>query len=383
MTRDKKCYPGGMSVGMKPSDFDAEQLEEGIEEEYEHTCDRRLAQKIAMDHLAEDPDYYRKLSRAMRTNRRASKAEVNEVYQAYYDTVNMTASQLKKWSKDPCSDLASLDRSPIERNLHLLITPKSKWGGREVEWAKRTISFVHRMKAVSPGRSAGSGCLSKRDIALKNWAYNPRSYASNRSAGRMRVVDAEDLAKDMRVTFADRAVEQVHRFDFLWPRVMQNVGDSLAVAYASDKWKPKNANGQRDIELYKHLAESRNRALALPGFLYDADNLEPWPVIGPTISFDNVPMPEHFAILGRFEEVDLFLHTGGTDSDPKFSRKSDDGVIKVQVRHGMLGGSFIRWSIDDPSESDEPFIFVYTEDDGILMIITGEELSIEKDGIVG
>jgi hypothetical protein len=37
------------------------QLEKGIEAEYEHTSDFELAKEIALDHLAEDPDYYFKL----------------------------------------------------------------------------------------------------------------------------------------------------------------------------------------------------------------------------------------------------------------------------------------------------------------------------------
>jgi len=37
------------------------QLEKGIEVEYEHTSDFKLAKEIALDHLAEDPDYYFKL----------------------------------------------------------------------------------------------------------------------------------------------------------------------------------------------------------------------------------------------------------------------------------------------------------------------------------
>lgn len=49
------------SDGMKPSDFDQEQLYIGTQVEREHTDDVREAQRIAMDHLAEDADYYKKL----------------------------------------------------------------------------------------------------------------------------------------------------------------------------------------------------------------------------------------------------------------------------------------------------------------------------------
>jgi hypothetical protein len=55
--------PGGLADKKKPSDFDAEQLAAGIKVELEHTSDRALAREIAMDHLTEDADYYRKLAR--------------------------------------------------------------------------------------------------------------------------------------------------------------------------------------------------------------------------------------------------------------------------------------------------------------------------------
>lgn len=49
---------GGRADKRKPSDFDPKQLKLGIQIEMEHTKDRRLAREIAMDHLAEFPDYY-------------------------------------------------------------------------------------------------------------------------------------------------------------------------------------------------------------------------------------------------------------------------------------------------------------------------------------
>ena len=53
--------PGGLADRMSPEDFDQKALREGIEEEMEHTSDPEIAKEIAMDHLMEDPDYYRKL----------------------------------------------------------------------------------------------------------------------------------------------------------------------------------------------------------------------------------------------------------------------------------------------------------------------------------
>jgi hypothetical protein len=43
---------------------DPEQLKMGIKVEMEHTDDLKIAEKIARDHLNEDPHYYTKLKRA-------------------------------------------------------------------------------------------------------------------------------------------------------------------------------------------------------------------------------------------------------------------------------------------------------------------------------
>lgn len=53
---------GGLAAGRSPGDFDARQLASGTRVELEHTSDPKLAEKIAMDHLVEHPDYYEALA---------------------------------------------------------------------------------------------------------------------------------------------------------------------------------------------------------------------------------------------------------------------------------------------------------------------------------
>lgn len=48
--------------GITPQDVDRKELVKGLRVEMEHTDDRRTALKIALDHLAEIPDYYSRLS---------------------------------------------------------------------------------------------------------------------------------------------------------------------------------------------------------------------------------------------------------------------------------------------------------------------------------
>jgi len=65
--RPREKLRGGTADGRCPEDFDPEALAEGIAHEREHTDDEAIAREIAMDHLAEDPSYYKKLKRIERS----------------------------------------------------------------------------------------------------------------------------------------------------------------------------------------------------------------------------------------------------------------------------------------------------------------------------
>lgn len=54
--------PNGRAKGRRPGEFDPVQLRRGIKVEMEHTRDPKIAERIAMDHLVEDPLYYVKLA---------------------------------------------------------------------------------------------------------------------------------------------------------------------------------------------------------------------------------------------------------------------------------------------------------------------------------
>jgi hypothetical protein len=60
-THDK--LKGGLADRMLKRDFDHDRLEEGVRVEREHVTSKDLQEEIASDHLAEDPDYYKKLKR--------------------------------------------------------------------------------------------------------------------------------------------------------------------------------------------------------------------------------------------------------------------------------------------------------------------------------
>lgn len=60
--RNPDYLSGGRADECGPEDFEPASLREGTRHEMEHTDDERIAREIAMDHLAEDPDYYAKLA---------------------------------------------------------------------------------------------------------------------------------------------------------------------------------------------------------------------------------------------------------------------------------------------------------------------------------
>lgn len=107
----------------------------------------------------------------------ATQEEIEARYDDYMNAVNMTYSELKAWSETECSQLASLDRGPINRNLELLQTNKADWNDSHYEDAGKTIAFINRMRENEAGDiledSNGNVCGSKRTISLLNWAYNP------------------------------------------------------------------------------------------------------------------------------------------------------------------------------------------------------------------
>lgn len=58
----KDVLHGGVADKMSASQFNKDQLRKGIVVEMEHTDNPLIAEEIAMDHLAEDPQYYSKLA---------------------------------------------------------------------------------------------------------------------------------------------------------------------------------------------------------------------------------------------------------------------------------------------------------------------------------
>jgi HK97 family phage prohead protease len=126
-----------------------------------------------------------------------AEAEMNQRFTDFKQTVNMSASEIKRWGNNDCAGLASRtddggDGPSVVRNrvIKLLETPKSEWGQDEFTMAGRVVSFVSRMKGNEQGEPVKDGCPSKRDISLMNWGYNPNRKAM--SVGNMVHYEFED-----------------------------------------------------------------------------------------------------------------------------------------------------------------------------------------------
>lgn len=182
----------------------------------------------------------------------------------------------------------------------------------------------------------------------------------------MKLVNTEKSAFRMFETFHDRPHKRQHKFSFGWPKTMQEIGRAEAQMYRSNKWK----SNPKEFEDYKHIAEGPQYCYAVPGFLLDYQTSEPLKVYGPKISLDD-QMPEHVTILAPLIGVQVQLY----DSRGRLPAE-DKNLFEVVVPKGMLAGSRFP-------DTDEAFLVVYTREEGVHMIIVGDKLDIEKDGIVG
>ena len=179
------------------------------------------------------------------------------------------------------------------------------------------------------------------------------------------VVDTEESARDLYQKFHDKGSKRRVSMDFGWPTKVQEIGEAKAQMYRSNKWK----SNPKDYEDYKHNAEGFQRCYVVPGFLRDYSTNKKIPVYGPDFDVQE-PMPEHFMILAPLIGIQIRLNN-------ESGRLPKSGnLYEVTVPRGMLGGA-------RHPETDEVFLFVYTKSHGIGMIITGDILGIEKDGIVG
>jgi hypothetical protein len=190
--------------------------------------------------------------------------------------------------------------------------------------------------------------------------------------GRVRVVDTKAGAQKTFKVFHDRTHRKELPFEFGWPASMQEVGEGKAEMYRSNKWQ-KNL---QQYEEYKHVVEGTRTVYMEPGFLREWGNpRKAIELCGPMVAFEE-PMPKHFARLGPLLGLQVRLYRCD-DGEPYLpdGDGEDGNLYEITVARAYLGGA------EHPS-TGERFLFVY-DARGVHIVLTGGELGIEKDGIVG
>jgi hypothetical protein len=182
----------------------------------------------------------------------------------------------------------------------------------------------------------------------------------------MDVKDTEPEARKMFQSFHAKPSKRRIEFDFGWPSEVQEIGQAKAQMYRSNKWQ----SNPKETEDYKHIAEAPQQCFVVPGFLRDFETNKPLAVYGEVFELDS-PMPEHITILAPLIGIQVRL----LDKRGRLSQ-GEEGLYEIVVPGGMLAGA------NDPKSGD-PFLVVYTKKGGVHMIITGDKLNVEKDGIVG
>lgn len=84
--------------GKSENDFSKDELEMGIKVEQEHTNNLAMARRIALDHLAEFPDYYTRLMKMEDDAKKANESMVNELGGNVYDVIGKKRNIKRKIS---------------------------------------------------------------------------------------------------------------------------------------------------------------------------------------------------------------------------------------------------------------------------------------------
>ena len=193
-------------------------------------------------------------------------------------------------------------------------------------------------------------------------------------------------ARKMRETFQDDDSHIEYKINANWPTKLYELGQGRSVAYTSNKWKDRPS----DFEDYKHVAESPNVTYVTEAFLRHARNrsdLRPngenreFPAVRPGYEFP--PTISELAPFVFFEVRPIASWSEGARGGRKV--KLDEKALQIGIPGCVVYGCYAKkpggsWS----RKSDlKPFLAVIHKRDGVMAIITGRDLDVKKDGIVG
>ena len=128
MGEAKEELIGGKADNKPDSDFDSEELKNGIKHELEHTNNKKLAKEIAKDHLSEDPKYYSKLK----------KAKIDEALSDFFSFMTTKPKQQPKKTEYKYEE--GKDYNHVFRNIYVGAAPIS--GGKIINSALQTFGLI-------------------------------------------------------------------------------------------------------------------------------------------------------------------------------------------------------------------------------------------------
>ena len=175
-------------------------------------------------------------------------------------------------------------------------------------------------------------------------------------------------AKALRETFMDRPASRKTKLKWSWPKQMIEAGSCEAVMYTSDKWRDEG-----DYQDYKHVAEGPQTIYVKKGFLADHTGKE-IVLCGPVVEVVT-DMPDTIAMLAPILGVQCRLYDEGDDGEA-YLPSGNKNLYQVDIKGAKLGAA-------KHPDTGETFLVVYTENEGVLCMITGTKLDVLKDGIVG
>lgn len=150
--------PGGRGDNAKPSQFDQNELSQGMKVEKEHTDSKELAKQIAIDHLTEFPDYYTRLDK-MESEAKKAKQAAEAMVDAEQGSDNISESQ-----KQQIIDYIKQTARPKDEDMHELFAKLNINPHR----AEDVIyEFAHSL-ASDKTAAAGLGKITKNLSALMN-----------------------------------------------------------------------------------------------------------------------------------------------------------------------------------------------------------------------
>ncbi len=187
---------------------------------------------------------------------------------------------------------------------------------------------------------------------------------------------AGQLARKMRETFMDAPGEYgTYDTGASWPSQFVAIGQGLSFAYTSHKWEKGDTFND-----YKHVAEAPQTVYAAPVLASQFPrNLSGQPFLREAPDFV-LPMEVAELTPLLFVQMDLF------DRGHKVSG-GDEGLRQIVLVGAMLYGGYARRPDASPSSTSKrdyrPFLFAASKKEGVILMVTGRDLDVTRDGIVG